>query len=532
MPLTRRRFVQDAAAALAGALAAPALIGIGRAGQGAWRAGDPFSVGVAAGSPHSDGFVLWTRLAPEPLSDTAESSDGMSGEAVPVTYEIADDSSMRRIVQQGEALADPRFGYSVHAEVSGLQPGRPYWYRFITGEATSRVGRAITAPAAGTPLEGLRFGFVSCANYEHGYFSAYRHLSDDNPDIALFLGDYIYDQIEQRRPTVRKHADGVLSKTLANYRNRYTQYQLDPDLQRFRAEVPALVTWDDHEVENDYGDRWSQLFTPPNEFLKQRAAAYQAFYENMPVRPSLSTPNGPVMQVYDRFAFGDLVEISMIDGRQYRSPQACYGPPNHGNGHIESDETCPELSDPSRSMLGTQQEQWLFDGLARSQARWNVIGQDVLMAFFQWTNREGVTGAWTDDWNGFPASRARLLQHVHDARVSNVVVLGGDIHAFWANDLKLDFNNPSSPAVATEFVGTSITCLAAPPYKATMKLLPDYPHVQFFESRKRGYAYVDLDGTQMNVYFRAISDVADPNASVFTLRSFTVESGRPGVWSS
>jgi alkaline phosphatase D len=238
------------------------------------------------------------------------------------------------------------------------------------------------------------------------------------------------------------------------------------------------------------------------------------------------------MRVYDRFTFGDLAEISMIDGRQYRSPQACYGPPNHGNGHIESDETCPELSEPSRSILGRQQERWLFDGLARSQARWNVIGQDVLMAFFQRANGDGITGAWTDDWNGFPASRARLLQHIHEARVSNVVILGGDIHAFWANDLKLDFKNPRSPAVATEFVGTSITSLAAPPYNATMALLRDYPHVQFFESRKRGYAYADLDGTRMNVYFRAISNVADPNASASTLRSFTVESGHPGVWSS
>jgi alkaline phosphatase D len=531
MRFTRRGLIGHAAGALAGTIAAPALIGIARGQLRSWRSGDPFSVGVAAGSPHSDGFVLWTRLAPEPLADTRDSSDGMSGDAVPVAYEIADDPSMHRIVRHGEADADPLFGYSVHAEVRGLEPGRPYWYRFISGEATSQVGRAITAPPAGSPLARLRFGFVSCANYEHGYFSAYRHLAGDNPDIALFLGDYIYDSIEQQRPTVRKHCDGVISTTLANYRNRYTQYQLDPDLQRFRAEVPALVTWDDHEVENDYGDRWSQLFTEPEQFLKQRAAAYQAFYENMPVRSSLSTPHGPVMRIYDRFTFGNLVEISMIDGRQYRSPQACYGPPKRGNGHIESDATCPELSDPSRSMIGVQQEQWLFDGLARSPARWNVIGQDVMMALLQRTNSDGITGSWTDDWNGFPADRSRLLQHIHDARVQNVVVLGGDVHAFWANDLKLDFNDPRSPTVATEFVGTSVTALAAPPYNATMALLREYPHVRFFDSRKRGYAYADVDGAKMTVYFRAVSDGADPNASASTLQSFTVENGRTGVLS-
>jgi alkaline phosphatase D len=529
MSFTRRRFMKHAGATLAGAVAAPGLIGIAFSQQRSWRSGDPFSVGVAAGSPRSDGFVLWTRLAPRPLSADAQSIDGMSGDPVPVGYEIADDPSMRHVVQRGEAMADSRYAYSVHAEITGLAPGRPYWYRFASGDATSRIGRAITVPAAGSPLERLRFGFVSCSNYEHGYFSAYRHLANDNPDVALFLGDYIYDTVDGQRPTVRRHADGVLSKTLANFRNRYTQYQLDPDLQRFRAEVPALVTWDDHEVENDYADKWSQLFTDPEQFLTQRAAGYQAFYENMPVRPGLSTPNGPAMRVYDRFTFGDLVEISMIDGRQYRSRQACYGPPKHGRGHAESEATCAELSDASRSMIGLQQESWLFDGLGRSQARWNVIGQDVLMAHFGRTDADGITGSWTDDWNGYPASRARLLQHIHEARVSNAVVLGGDIHAFWANDLKLDFKNPRSPTVAAEFVGTSISSYAVLPYEETAARLGDYPHVHFFDSRKRGYAYADVDGNKMNVYFRAVSDAADPNASAFTLRSFAVESGHPGA---
>lgn len=341
------------------------------------------------------------------------------------------------------------------------------------------------------------------------------------------MGDYIYDTVEQRRPTVRKHADGVPSKTLANYRNRYSQYQLDPDLQRFRADVPALVTWDDHEVQNDYGDQWSEVFEDPAQFLLRRAAAYQAFYENMPVRPSLSRLSGPSMRVYDRFTFGNLVEVSMIDGRQYRSRQACYGPPNHGGGHAETNASCPELADPARSMIGFQQEAWLFDGLAHSPARWNVIGQDVLMAQFQRKGADGV-GFWSDDWNGFPASRARLLQNIHDAHVSNVVVLGGDIHSFWANDLKLDFDDPHSPTVATEFVGTSISSFPPPP-EMIVSQLPAYPHIRFFDSSRRGYATVDVDRRQMNIRFRALSDAVDPNASAFTLRTFTVEDGHPGV---
>ena len=251
--------------------------------------------------PASDGFVLWTRLAPEPMSTDPETPGGMRGGNVAVDYEIATDAGMHDIVRKGEATAERAFAYSVHLDVSGLEPGRPYWYRFTSGDAASGVGRAMTLPAAGASLDKLRFGFVSCSNYEHGYFSAYRHLTDENPDVVLFLGDYIYDTIEENRPTVRRHSDGVPTTTLPPYRNRYAQYRLDPDLQNLHAQVPALVTWDDHEVENDYADQWSQWFVEPARFLLQRAAAYQAFYEHMPVRPILSQPHGPVMRVYDRF---------------------------------------------------------------------------------------------------------------------------------------------------------------------------------------------------------------------------------------
>ena len=175
--------------------------------------------------------------------------------------------------------------------------GRPYWLRFLCGDAVSRVGRAMTAPAAGAPVERIRFGFVSCANYEHGYFSAYRHLAEENPDMVLFLGDYFYEYVEEIRPTVRRHSDGIEAATLPTYRNRYAQYRLDADLQQLHAQTPALVTWDDHEVANDYAGRWSQFNDDPDLFLRRRAAAYQAFYEHMPVRPILSRPDGPVMRV-------------------------------------------------------------------------------------------------------------------------------------------------------------------------------------------------------------------------------------------
>ncbi|HEY7246726.1 MAG TPA: alkaline phosphatase D family protein [Xanthobacteraceae bacterium] len=533
MPLTRssanyptRRGVLEAAAGGGLVLVgAPALLRAAAAQT--WHAGDPFSLGVASGAPSPDGFVLWTRLAPAPLSADPETPGGMRGGDMTIGYEIATDPAMHDLVRSGEASAEQAFAYSVHLDVRGLQPGRPYWYRFTSGEAASRIGRAVTLPAPSASPDRLRFAFVSCANYEHGYFSAYRHLVDENPEFVLFLGDYIYETIEERRPIVRRHSDGVEAATLPTYRNRYAQYRLDADLQRFHAEMSMLVTWDDHEVQNDYADKWSPSFADPELFLLRRAAAYQAFYEHMPVRPILSRPHGPVMRIYDRCSFGDLIEISVIDGRQYRSREACYAPPNKGGNHLETDAGCPERRDPGRTMLGFDQEGWLHSGLARSKAQWNLIAQDVLMAQYH-VKRNDAFAFTTDNWDGYPANRARLLEHIRDARVSNPVVVGGDIHSFFANDLRLDFDDTASPVVATEFVGTSISSYG-PPYEAIAQALPDNPHVHFFDSRRRGYTCVDLERTHMLVRMRVISDAADPKAGIATYRTFAVEGGRPGV---
>jgi alkaline phosphatase D len=522
--LSRRRLLTGAGAGLA-LITAPAVLR--RAYAQSWSKGNPFSLGVASGAPRADGFVLWTRLAPEPMSTDPENPGGMSAGDVAVGYEIATDDAMANVVRRGEATAEAKFAHSVHLDVSGLQSARPYWYRFKSGDATSPVGRAITLPAPGASLDKMRFGFVSCSNYEHGYFSAYRHLTEEHPDVVLFLGDYIYDTIEEKQPIVRRHSDGVVASTLPTYRNRYAQYRLDPDLQNLHAQVPSLVTWDDHEVENDYADQWSQWFVEPERFLLQRAAAYQAFYEHMPVRPILSHPEGPVMRVYDRFTFGDLIDISMIDGRQYRSREACYGPPSKGGGHVENNDSCPERLAAGRSMMGFAQEAWLYAGLANSKAQWNLIGQDVLMAQYR-QKQKAIEGFWTDDWDGYPANRTRLLQRIADTRVSNPVVVGGDIHSFFANDLRVNFDDPASPIVATEFVGTSISSYAAP-YDVIAQTLNENPHVHFFESRKRGYVSVDLDRNKMQVNMRAVSDAHDPNAAISTLKAFVVENGKPGV---
>jgi len=522
---TRRRLLRGGAGAGLALLSAPALLRYAAAQS--WRRGDPFSLGVASGAPRPDGFVLWTRLAPEPLSSDPEMPGGMSGDDVTVAYEIAIDPAMREVVRRGEIMAEQAFAHSVHLDVAGLMPGRPYWYRFRSGDAQSRIGRATTLPAPGATLDRLRFAFVSCSNYEHGYFSAYRHLADEHPDFVLYLGDYIYEYIEENRPIVRRHSDGVEAATLPTYRNRYAQYRLDPDLQRLHAEVPALVTWDDHEVQDDYADKWSKFFDDPQLFLIRRASAYRAFYEHMPVRPMLSRPEGPTMRIYDRFTFGDLIEISMIDGRQYRSREACYAPPNKGGTHLETNASCPERRDAGRTMLGFAQEAWLHSALARSKAQWNVIAQDVLMA--QLRIKQGGADAFsTDDWDGYPANRARLLKRIHDTQVSNPVVVGGDAHCFFANDLRLDVDDPATPVVATEFVGTSISSYG-PPYEMIASALLDNPHVHFFESRRRGYVLIELERARMQVRMRVVSDAADPKADIATLRTFAVEAGRPGV---
>ena len=523
--LSRRRLLGGATCAGLAVLAAPALRRLAKAQS--WRVGNPFSLGVAAGAPRPDGFVLWTRLAPDPLSSNPETPGGMSGGDLALRYEIATDDGMKDVIRHGSATAEQAFAYSVHLDVAGLKAGRSYWYRFHSGDATSPVGRAITLPAPGAAPESLRFGFVSCSNYEHGYFPAYRHLTEEHPEFVLFLGDYIYETVEENRPIVRRHSDGIEAATLPTYRNRYAQYRLDPDLARLHAQVPALVTWDDHEVQNDYADKYSEYFDDPEQFLLRRAAAYRAFYEHMPVRPMLSHPEGPLMRVYDRFSFGDLIDISLIDGRQYRSRQACYGPPNKGGGHLETDASCPERRAAGRSMMGFAQEAWLYSALAHSKAQWNLIAQDVLMAQLR-RKLDGIDAFWTDDWNGYPANRARLLQHIHDSKVSNPVVVTGDIHSFFANDLKLDFDDPNSPIVATEFVGTSISSYG-PPYQPIAQVLPDNPHVHFFESRRRGYVCVDLARADMQVRMRVVSDAHDPKADISTLKTYAVESGHAGA---
>jgi alkaline phosphatase D len=488
--------------------------------------GYPFTLGVASGCPRPDGVVLWTRLAPGPLSPDPALPGGLPPEPIAVRWEIADDERMQRVVQSGTTDAEQSAAHSVHVEVRGLAPDRVYFYRFTAAGEASPVGRTRTAPAPGAATDRLRFAYASCSNYELGFFSAYRHLAEEAPDLVVFVGDYIYEYAGKAPLKVRQHSDGVDATDLRTYRNRYAQYRTDRDLQAVHAAAPCLSTWDDHEVQNDYADQWAEDFADPQAFLARRAAAYRAYWEHMPL-PVSAMPQGPNATIYGRYDFGSLASFFVVDGRQHRSRLACDQPPKGGAKQI-SDETCPERLDPRRSYLGEDQEDWLYGQFRGAPAAWNVLVQEQLMTELKERTKSGALAHWSEDWNGYPAARQRLLQQMADTRLANPVVIGGDIHSFWANDLKLDFDNVNAPAVATEFVGTSITS-AGPPYDLFRSWLPENPHIHFFDSRYRGYVSVEIRKESMAVDFRMVSDVRDPAAKVSSLQRFSVESGRPGV---
>jgi len=503
----RRRFL----------LATAGLCGLGAAGCSAasgWlqpRA-DPFTLGVASGDPLADGFVLWTRLAPEPLS-----GGGMPPLPVEVSWEVAEDERFRRIASAGRALAEPAWGHSLHVEVAGLAADRPYWYRFRWGDAQSPVGRARTAPAPGSAAASLRFGYASCQHYEQGYYSAYRHLAADAPDLILHLGDYVYESSVGE--PLRRHEAGE-PQTLAQYRNRHARYRLDPDLQAAHAACPWLFCWDDHEVDNDYAGAHGQDGDPPAAFLLRRAAAYQAYWEHLPLRLQ-ARPRGADMRLYQRSAYGELLSVHVLDTRQYRDDQAC-ATAAKGGGQVLT--ACAALRDPARSMLGVEQEAWLLAGLGRSATRWNLIAQSLLMAPLDQAPGPAF-GAWSDGWDGYPAARQRILRQLAQSGTANPVVIGGDIHSFWASELA-----PTAGAepVATEFVGSSISS-AGIPYERFAALLPENPHIRFFDSRERGYVLCTLRRERLEVDFRAVLDVRDPASGLRSRARFVVEAGRPRV---
>ncbi|MDH3318155.1 MAG: alkaline phosphatase D family protein [Betaproteobacteria bacterium] len=473
----------------------------------------PFGLGVASGYPHPGGMVLWTRL----LGDFGSA-------AVPVRWEIAADESMRRIVASGSVPAEPDWAHSARVEANGLEPDRWYWYRFMAGDAVSPVGRTRTAPRLDAAVDRLRFAFASCQQYEQGYYGAHRHIAADAPDLVAFLGDYIYES-SWGKDHVRKHT-GSEPYTLDDYRARYALYKSDPDLQAAHAACPWIVTWDDHEVDNDYADDRPEDGMPREQFLARRAAAYRAYYEHMPL-PERMRPRGPDMRLHTQLGWGTLGRFFVLDTRQYRSWHPCPRRGRSGGSNTVDVEKCAQLFDGERSMLGRAQERWLESALRESRSRWNLLAQQTRMAQFDQKPGPGRR-AWTDGWDGYPAARQRLLSFLSVRRIANPVVLGGDVHLFNVCDLKLDFDDPASPVVASEFVGTSITSQAATQERLN-KLLPDNPHMQLLDSRFRGYVRMEVTPRALRADLRAMQTVQVRDAACRTLATYEVANGKAGA---
>jgi alkaline phosphatase D len=477
----------------------------------AWRGRDPFTLGVASGCPTPDGVVLWTRLAPDPLQ-----GGGMGEAPVEVAWEVAQDEGFERMALRGSTQATAAEAHSVHVELHGLAPGRPYWYRFTAGDARSPVGRTRTAPAEDDTRTPATLAFASCQQYEQGYYAAYRDMAAQAIDCVVHLGDYIYESSWGSRH-VRHHPSGIPTQ-LAEFRDRHALYKSDPDLQAAHAAFPWLVLWDDHEVANDYTDDVSPRSPDPAQFLALRAAAYQAWYEHMPV-PASARPKGAAATIYGRYRFGRMLDLLLLDGRQYRSHHACL----QGRGAPPLAD-CPERTAPERSLLGSAQEAWFARELIQPPTQWTVIAQTTLMAEADRGNGPDH-GYWMDGWDGYAPARTRLLDAVATLRPRNPLVISGDVHAFWAADLRRE---AGAPVVATEFVGGAISS-EGPSAASVARLLARNPHLRYGRADKRGYALMSLDARGCAVEFRAVDDEKKADSGVGRMARFAVENGAPGV---
>jgi alkaline phosphatase D len=477
-------------------------------------ADDPFALGIASGDPTPNGVMLWTRLAPRPL----EPMGGMEGLRTAVDWEVADDDKFTKIVKRGRATAAPELGFSVHVDVDGLEPNRWYFYRFRSGQAVSAIGRTRTAPAAGTMVP-LSLAVSSCQHYEQGFYTAYEHMAKESLDAVAFLGDYIYESGPNHN-AARVHANAE-PITLDGYRARYGQYKADTALQAMHAACPWLLITDDHEVDNNYAGLFGENENESVEQMRlRRAAGYQAWWEHQPVRVPRANSWSDLVQMR-RVEWGDLARIHLLDGRQYRSDQAC------GDG--DRDVPCGDWDDPKRTMLGDAQERWLSDGLRTSKHRWQVLANQVMLAPFDRSPGE-KRNYHMDKWSGYPKAAERLVDSIRQHAANRTVTITGDIHSNWVNELHEGFARDDRPIVGAEFVVTSISSGgdgSERPY-VTPQQQSENPHLKW-QNNRRGYMVCRADRDAWTTEYRTVSFVAKPGAPVSTPTKWRVEHGRPGI---
>jgi len=484
----------------------------------------PFTLGVAAGDPTSTGLVIWTRLALAPL----EPNNGLSAARIPVRWEVGSDANFNDVVRSGEAVAERQWGYSVHVEVEALQPGRPYYYRFASGGQTSPTGRAKTAPPIDAPLDRVRMAMAGCQKFSEGYYTAHRELAKEDLDFIFFYGDYIYEARTPPEDWEHPNPDspqaigrvhlGSECLNLAEYRQRYSQYTMDADLQASRASAAWFVTYDDHEINNNWTGRKPAYEAAKG--LARRAAAMQAWYEFMPVRKSVR-PQGSAVPLYRRAVYGDLVDLNLLDTRQFRTEQPC------GTAIY-----CEDVDSPDADVLGKAQETWLFNALNNSKAQWKVLAQQVVMMDIDRDKSPGYLVA-SDSWAGYRVPRSRLLSYIKDREMSDVVVLTGDVHRHLAGELYVDGRNPEGPPVATEFVGTSISSggNGSDLNGRNRRMLEANPQLRFVNGQ-RGYAVCEITPERWKTDFKVLDKVSDPNGTMSTRSSLAVATGDARIVSS
>nr|WP_258396413.1 alkaline phosphatase D family protein [Streptomyces sp. Amel2xB2] len=513
------------------------------AASGAYAAEGPaFLHGVASGDPLPDGVLLWTRVTPSP---EAVPGSGKGGSTT-VTWEVAEDEDFGTVVAHGTAKAEAASDHTVKADVRGLAADTAYWFRFSAGDVRSPAGRTRTAPAEDGATDNLRFGVVSCSHYEGGYFASYRHLAARTDLRAvLHLGDYIYEyghdeylREGQTKEAVRTAQPTHETITLADYRIRHAHHKLDPDCQAMHAAHPMIAMWDDHEIADDTWSGGADNHTPGEEgdWEDRRRAAHQAYFEWMPVRPSIEGTT------YRRLRFGRLADLHLLDLRSFRDEQASIG-----DGDV--------IDDPDRTITGRKQLDWLKSGLSASTARWRMVGTSVMIAPVAFGSvpahllgplaellgipKEGLA-VNVDQWDGYTDDRHELLTHLRDQRIENTVFLTGDIHMAFANDVPVKAATyPEEEAVASEFVVTSVTSdnlddilhvapdtvssVAEAAIKAANR------HVRWLDMDSHGYGVLDLDAERAQMDYFVLSDKKDRDATSEVRRSYRTLSGTQRV---
>ena len=423
---------------------------------------EPFYHGVASGDPESNRVIIWTRVTP----------DNSTTGAITVNWRMGTDTLVSKNVIYGSFVTDASRDYTVKVDVAGLQPNTFYYYNFDALGKYSLTGRTKTAPAGNT--DSLRFALVSCANYESGYFNAYASVSERNDiDAILHLGDYIYEYetggYGQNLLIISRNVEPLHEIiNLHDYRMRYSLYRLDKDLRELHRQYPMINIWDDHESADNAYKTGAKNHNSSKEgsWQTRKTSSIQAFNEWIPIRE-----NGIHDSViYRKFSYGSLMDLYMLDSRLFgRDKQG-------GTSNL----------DTNRTMLGKTQLQWLFNELSASTAQWNIIGQQVMVAPLK------IFGIAVneDQWDGYPAERDKLLKFIQNPAIGDAVVLTGDIHSSWANDLK--YNN--SPA-GVEFVTTSVT---SPGFSnlagvSTFTIEVANPHVEFVDLSEKGYMILDVN---------------------------------------